>query len=173
MAAKISVITGDITEIKADAVVNAANNSLLGGGGVDGAIHRACGPELLAACRKLNGCPTGAAKTTPAFGRMAVNGVKYIIHTVGPVWRGGGHNEAALLKSAYTSSLQEALKAGAKTVAFPAISCGVYGYPLDAATQIACAAVREFTAQHPDAFDEIIFVAFSQQIYAEYKQCGL
>lgn len=170
MSAKISVILGDITELKVDAVVNAANSGLLGGGGVDGAIHRACGPELLNACRKLNGCPTGRAKTTPAFGGMAKNGVKYIIHAVGPVWHGGAQNEPALLASAYLSSLQEALAAGAKSVAFPAISCGVYGYPIDRAVKTAVDAVAEFTQENPEAFDEIVFVAFSPQIYNEYKK---
>ena len=168
MTTAIKIILGDITAIKADAVVNAANNSLLGGGGVDGAIHRACGLELLKACHALGGCDTGAAKSTPAFGRMAANGVKYIIHTVGPVWRGGEHNEAALLQSAYRSSLQEAMRLKVRSIAFPAISCGVYEYPLGQATQIACDTVWKFSMQHPDALDQVIFVAFSDQIYQEY-----
>lgn len=170
MATKISAILGDITEVKADAVVNAANSRLLGGGGVDGAIHRACGPDLLAACRPLGGCVTGSAKTTEAFGRMFQNGVRFIIHAVGPVWHGGHKNEAELLKSAYITSLNEAMLVGAKTVALPAISCGVYGYPLDKATKIAYEAVREFINQHPDAFNDIIFVAFSPVILDEYHK---
>lgn len=170
MTTKLSVVLGDITQLKVDAVVNAANCMLRGGGGVDGAIHRACGPELLAVCKPLGGCPTGSAKITPAFGAMAKNGVKYIIHAVGPIWRGGGQNEAFELKNAYVKALQEAQTAGAKSIAFPAISCGVYGYPLNAATEIAYNAVTEFIAQQPEAFDEIIFTAFSEQIYAEYNK---
>lgn len=170
MSAKISVILGDITELKVDAVVNAANSGLLGGGGVDGAIHRACGPELLAECRKLHGCQTGNAKTTKAFGAMAANGVKYIIHAVGPVWHGGGQNEAQLLQNAYIVSLEEALGVKACAVAFPAISCGVYGYPIDLATKIAYTTVAEFIVKYPDAFDEVIFVAFSAGIYNEYAK---
>ena len=170
MATKISVVLGDITELKVDAVVNAANNGLLGGGGVDGAIHHACGPDLLKACRALGGCPTGNAKTTPAFGRMAKNGVKFIIHAVGPVWHGGMQNEPALLKSAYMASLKEAVAAGAKSVAFPAISCGVYAYPLDQAAEIAYNAVQEFIQANPDALDEVVFTAFSKQIFDEYSK---
>lgn len=168
MTTKISVVLEDITKLQADAVANAANSSLLGGGGVDGAIHRACGPELLAACKRLGGCPTGEAKTTPAFGNMAKNGVKYIIHAVGPVWHGGTSNEAALLKSAYTAVLREACAVGAQSLALPAISCGVYGYPLDKATGIACDTVKAFIAAQPQAFSEIIFAVFSEPIYAEY-----
>lgn len=168
MPTEIKIVLGDITKIKVDAVVNAANESLLGGGGVDGAIHRACGPELLAACRKLGGCDTGSAKATPAFGDMAGNGVRYIIHAVGPIWRGGHHNEPALLKSAYSASLQEARRLQARSAAFPAISCGVYGYPIPQATAIAWQTVREFIAQNPEALDEVVFVAFSEDIYQEY-----
>lgn len=170
MPTAIKMILGDITEIKAEAVINAANEFLLGGGGVDGAIHRACGSELLAACRTLGGCNTGAAKTTAAYGRMAANGVKYIIHTVGPVWHGGQSNEAALLKSAYTTSLAEARRLGVRSAAFPAISCGVYGYPPGRATAIAWQAVREFMTKYPDTLDEVIFVAFSNEIYQTYRQ---
>lgn len=170
MPANLKVILDNITTVKADAVVNAANAGLFGGGGVDGAIHQACGPELLAECRKLRGCPSGQAKTTRAFGSMAANGVKYIIHAVGPIWRGGAQNEADLLKSAYTSSLQAAMEVQARTVTFPAISCGVYSYPIDQATQIAVAAVKEFIEQNSDTFDEITFVAFSEPIYREYKK---
>lgn len=168
MTTKISVVLGDITELKVDAVVNAANSSLLGG--VDGAIHRACGPDLLQACRSLGGCPTGSAKTTVAYGRMAKNGVKFIIHAVGPVWRDGKHNEPEQLKSAYVTSLNEAMSVGAKSVAFPAISCGVYAYPLDQAAEIAYNAVNDFIKEHPDAFDEVVFTAFSKQIFDEYNK---
>lgn len=170
MTTKISVLLGDITKLKADAVVNAANNSLLGGGGVDGAIHRACGPDLLQACRTLGGCATGSAKSTPAFGHMAANGVKYIIHAVGPVWRGGNQHEPELLQSAYTASLKEAVTVGAKSIAFPAISCGVYAYPLDLATEIAYNAVKDFIQKNPRALDAVIFTAFSKQILDEYQK---
>lgn len=170
MATIISVILGDITKLKVDAIVNAANNGLLGGGGVDGAIHRACGPDLLQACRSLGGCPTGGAKITPAFGHMSKNGVKYIIHAVGPLWHGGRYNEPEQLKDAYINSLKEAMTAGVKSIAFPAISCGVYSYPIDQAAEIACNAVQNFVKEHPTAFDEVIFTAFSKQIFDEYSK---
>lgn len=170
MVTKLSLTMGDITNLKVDAVVNAANNSLLGGGGVDGAIHRACGPDLLQACRALGGCSTGSAKSTPAFGHMAANGVKYIIHAVGPVWHGGNQHEAELLQSAYTASLKTAMDIGAKSIAFPAISCGVYAYPLDQAAEIAYNAVQEFIKKYPKAFDRVIFTAFSKQIFDIYNK---
>jgi O-acetyl-ADP-ribose deacetylase (regulator of RNase III) len=134
----LEVLTGDITLVAADAVVNAANETLLGGGGVDGAIHRAAGPELLEACRAIGGCPTGEARTTPGFALPA----RWVIHTVGPVWRGGEHGEAELLRSCYVSSLTEADRVGARWVAFPAIATGVYGYPPGPAAEVAVAAVR-------------------------------
>ncbi len=163
--AEIIIRTGDITAEHVDAIVNAANNSLLGGGGVDGAIHRAAGPELLAACVPLGGCPTGQAKMTKGFQLPA----SYVIHTVGPVWRGGKQGEAELLRSCYQSSLQIAEDNGLKSIAFPAISCGVYGYPLQQACAIAIQTVRNFL-KDCSSVQEVCFICFDATIEEAYRE---
>jgi len=164
---KLHVLKGDITRCEVAAIVNAANESLLGGGGVDGAIHRAAGPELLAACRLLNGCRTGEAKLTPGFQLKAAS----VIHTVGPVWRGGTHGEADLLASCYQKSLELADSNGIHTLAFPAISTGIYGYPLSQATKIAVGTVKTYLENHPQTLiTEIIFVCFDDATMRVYEQ---
>jgi O-acetyl-ADP-ribose deacetylase len=157
---KVAIVTGDITRLAVDAIVNAANESLLGGGGVDGAIHRAAGLELLEACRELGGCPTGEARITPGFKLPA----RWIIHTVGPVWHGGGQGEPSLLHNCYRNSLAMAQGKGVHTIAFPGISTGVYGYPKGAAARIALAAMWDAA----DDFEEIVACCFSSEDAAIY-----
>lgn len=161
---KIRFVMGDITRVKADAIVNAANNSLLGGGGVDGAIHTAAGPKLMEECRNVGGCRTGEAKMTNGYQLVA----QYVIHTVGPVWKGGDNKEAELLRSCYISSLKLADARGIKTIAFPAISTGVYGYPKAEAAEIAVKTVSEYLAK--SGIEEVIFVLHSEEDYRIYTR---
>jgi O-acetyl-ADP-ribose deacetylase (regulator of RNase III) len=151
-----------------DAIVNAANTSLLGGGGVDGAIHRAAGPELLEACADLGGCPTGEARLTRAFGQLQTNGVRFVIHAVGPVWRGGAHREAELLRGCYRAAMRLAVAHGARSIAFPAISTGAYGFPVAAAASIAVDAVRAETRE-PGPVGLVRFVCFSEADLEVYR----
>lgn len=164
--ATLELVEGDITRQadRVDAIVNAANSSLLGGGGVDGAIHRAAGPELLAACRPLGGCPTGEARITPAFRLNAA----WVIHAVGPVYRGGGQGEAELLAGAYRASLELAAEHGARRVAFPAISTGAYGYPLEAAAGVALRTVVDFLQTH-ETIELVRFVLFGERAYRAFE----
>src|SRR2546421_6463367 len=159
----IQIVHGDITKLDVAAIVNAANSTLLGGGGVDGAIHRAAGPELLAECRALGGCEPGKAKITRGYHLPA----RFVIHTVGPIWRGGERNEPEILANCYRSALQLALENGIKTIAFPAISCGAYGYPIPEAAQIAVKTTRNFLATE-DQIDKVIFVLWGEDIYDAY-----
>ena len=161
---EIKIIHGDITTLSVDAVVNAANSSLLGGGGVDGAIHRAAGPELLKECKTLGGCRTGDAKITKGYLLPA----RFIIHTVGPVWRGGNHGEHNVLENCYRNSLQLATNHHLRSIAFPAISTGVYGYPFDLASRIAITTVGDFLKNN-NTLKEIIFVLFSKSDYQIFK----
>lgn len=161
---KMQAVKADITTLKVDAIVNAANSTLLGGGGVDGAIHRAAGPRLLEKCRTLGGCRTGEAKITEGFDLPA----RHVIHTVGPVWHGGNRNEADLLAGCYENSLRLAVENGLHSIAFPAISTGVYGYPIDAATRIAVQTVGNFL-ENRDSDMEVIFCCFSASDLAVYE----
>ena len=164
MRDKLEARAVDIVTLDVDAIVNAANTTLLGGGGVDGAIHRAAGPQLLEECRALGGCLTGQAKITKAYRLPA----RHVIHTVGPVWRGGKHGEPELLASCYRTSLGLAVRHGVKTIAFPAISCGVYGYPMELAAEIAVRECRRFSEEH-DAIEQITFALFGPSGLAVYE----
>lgn len=163
--ANIEVIHGDITTLAVDAIVNAANTTLLGGGGVDGAIHRAAGPELLAACRPLHGCATGEAKLTPGFKLPA----KYVVHTPGPIWQGGDHDEARLLANSYRNSLNVAAAAGCQTVAFPSISTGVYHFPLAIAAPLALQTLQATSATTAKTVRQIQIVCFDDQTQKAFE----
>jgi len=165
MPTEIRIVKGDITTLEVDAIVNAANTTLLGGGGVDGAIHHAAGPELLEECQRLRGCPTGEARITSGYRLPA----RWIIHTVGPVWKGGARNEAVLLASCYANSLRLAAERNLRSIAFPAISTGAYAYPLQEATEIAVREVRRFTKES-EALEDVVFCCYSGEHFAIYKR---
>ena len=165
MEERIHIVEGDITKQEVDAIVNAANTSLLGGGGVDGAIHRAAGPELLEETRKIGGCPTGEARVSKGYFLPA----KWVIHTVGPVWTGGKKNEESLLSSCYRNSLKAAQELGIKSIAFPSISTGVYGFPLERATEIALEETKKFL-QTDKSLNRVIFVCFGEKAYNTYQR---
>jgi O-acetyl-ADP-ribose deacetylase (regulator of RNase III) len=162
--AKVDIVRGDITKLEVDAIVNAANTTLLGGGGVDGAIHRAAGAELLAECRTLGGCEPGKAKITRGYRLPA----RFVIHTVGPIWHGGKHEEPKTLANCYRNSLRLAVENRIQTIAFPAISCGAYGYPIQEAAQIALKTTREFLA-NTNKIDKVIFVLWGEDVYEAYR----
>jgi O-acetyl-ADP-ribose deacetylase len=165
LCSNIGVLHGDITKLDVDAIVNAANSTLLGGGGVDGAIHRAAGPNLLAECRTLGGCEPGEAKITAGYQLAA----RFVIHTVGPVWGGGKRGEAEILTNCYRNSLRVAVENGIKIIAFPAISCGAYRYPVSEAAKIAVETTRNFLASN-DQIDQVVFVLATDEILAAYRQ---
>jgi O-acetyl-ADP-ribose deacetylase (regulator of RNase III) len=162
----IAIVRADITTLDVDAIVNAANTSLLGGGGVDGAIHRAAGPKLLAECEQIGGCPTGEARITRGYRLPA----RHVVHTVGPVWRGGTYGEDEQLASCYRNSLALALDHGLRTIAFPAISTGVYRFPLERATSIALRETKRFLEAHPDTFDRVVFACFDRVTLDAYEK---
>ena len=164
----MQAVLGDITKMNVDAIVNAANRSLLGGGGVDGAIHRAAGPRLLKECRRLRGCNTGDAKTTKGYDLPA----KYVIHTVGPIWQGGSANEEVLLKQCYLSCVAQAVEKDVRSIAFPAISCGVYRFPVEIAVRIAVSTVEAFMRRNDEliALKEVYFVCFDEGMYQKYSE---
>jgi O-acetyl-ADP-ribose deacetylase (regulator of RNase III) len=164
---KIEILRGDITTLDVDAIVNAANQALLGGGGVDGAIHRAAGPELLAECRALGGCEPGEAKLTRGYHLPA----RFVIHTVGPIWRGGKRSEAQILANCYRNSLQLAVGNEIKTIAFPAIACGAYGYPIEQAARTALQTTREFLAANAD-LAKVIFALWDEDVYEAFAARG-
>ncbi len=167
MRNRIEIVEGDITRLAVDAIVNAANKSLLGGGGVDGAIHRAAGPLLLEECRKPGGCETGQAKVTGGYNLPS----KMVVHTVGPVWRGGHFGEEDLLFSCYVNSIEAAVENGARTIAFPSISTDVYGYPIEKAATIACRAVKTMLEKYAsDMLSKVYFVCFGKKVFNEYIQ---
>ena len=165
MKARIKIVEGDITKQDVDAIVNAANTSLLGGGGVDGAIHRAAGPELLEETRQLGGCPTGEAKASKGYRLPA----RWVIHTVGPVWHGGNRNEDTLLANCYKNSFRVAAELGVKTIAFPSISTGVYRFPLERAAKIAMSETKHFL-EHNDTVEEVRFVCFGEEVKKIYEE---
>ena len=162
---KIEILRGDLTTLEVDAIVNAANTTLLGGGGVDGAIHRAAGPELLAECRTLGGCRPGEAKITRGYRLPS----RFVIHTVGPVWRGGKHGEPETLANCYRNSMKLAVENETRTIAFPAISCGAYGYPIEDAAQIAFKTTRDFLAAN-DEIQKVIFAVWGEDVYKAYQR---
>jgi O-acetyl-ADP-ribose deacetylase (regulator of RNase III) len=164
---RVSILQGDITEQRVDAIVNAANSSLLGGGGVDGAIHRAAGPALLEECRKLQGCASGEAKITKGYDLPA----KWVIHTVGPIWRGGNHQEEALLTRCYQNSLALAEKQGIKSIAFPSISTGIYGFPVERAAPIALTEIQNFLASCA-SLEKVLIVCFDKKTYDVYQSAA-
>lgn len=165
MADRFEIIQGDITKQNVDAIVNAANSSLLGGGGVDGVIHRAAGPELLEECRKLNGCKTGEAKITKGYKLPA----RWVIHTVGPVWRGGNNNEDSLLSACYKNSLKLAVENGVKTIIFPSISTGAYRFPIDRAAEIAIKEIKKFL--ETDArIEKVFMICYDENTYKKYYE---